>query len=222
MAKNTKNHNAEENVEQAITSAEHFIERYKKHIIYGVSAVVLIVALSLAYQNFYRKPRIKEALAQTFVAEQYFRADSFATALNGDGNSYGFKKVIDEYGSMGGESIYLYAGICELQLGNYKEALSYLKKYKSDDPIMQARAMCNIGDCHAGLKENEKALQYYLDAASYNDNDLAAGYLLKAGLMYEELGKNDKAIETYTQIKDKYPQTIEGYEIDKYIARLQQ
>ena len=40
--------------------------------------------------------------------------------------------------------------------------------------------------------------------------------------MYEELGEKDNAIKTYQEIKDKYPQTVEGYEIDKYISRIQQ
>ena len=76
---------------------------------------------------------MQEAMAQTFLAEQYFRADSFALALNGDGNAYGFKKIIDEYGTLAGEAVYFYAGICELQLGQYKNAIDYLKKYDGDD-----------------------------------------------------------------------------------------
>ena len=221
MAKNIKNHNAEESVEQAITPTEHFVERYKNQIIYGVIAILLVIGIGLAYQNFYRKPRIKEALSQTFVAEQYFRVDSFAKALNGDGNAFGFKKVIDEYGSMAGEAVYFYAGTCELQLGNFENALKYFKKYSSKDDIMQARAICCIGDCYAGLKDNAKAVDYYMQAAKYADNPLSATYYLKAGIMYEELGKKDKAIEAYQTIKDRYPQTIEGYEIDKYISRIQ-
>lgn len=222
MAKNVKNHNAEESVESAITTTEHFIEKYKNHILYGVLAVIVIVGLSLAYQNFYRKPRIKEALAQTFVAEQYFRTDSFAKALNGDGNALGFKQIIDDYGKLAGKAVYFYAGTCELNLGNYESSIKYFKKYNSKDPILQARAICCIGDAYAGLKDLKKSVEYYIEAAEYNDNPLAAGYLLKAGIIYEELGDKAKALESYQTIKDKYSQTIEGYEIDKYIARIQQ
>jgi TolA-binding protein len=44
--------------------------------------------------------------------------------------------------------------------------------------------------------------------------------LLKAGIVAEELGNNDKALEFYKEIQVKYPQTFEGYEVNKYISRL--
>lgn len=49
----------------------------------------------------------------------------------------------------------------------------------------------------------------------------AAGYLLKAGLVAERLGEDAKALSFYKTIKDKYPQSIEGYDIDKYIGRIE-
>ncbi len=60
----------------------------------------------------------------------------------------------------------------------------------------------------------------YLKAADFADNAFAAGYLLKAGIIYEELGDTAKALEAYNKIKDKYPQSVEGFDIDKYISRL--
>jgi len=220
MSKNIKHHDPEESVGEALNQTEHFIEKYKKPLIYSVIAIVAITAIGFAYQHLYRKPQINEAQAQTFVAEQYFRADSFALALNGDGNALGFKQIIDEYGNNAGEAIYLYAGISELQLGNFKDAIDYLKKYDGDDLILQARALCNIGDAYAGLQENKEAVSYYMKAAKHVDNQFAAAYLLKAGIMYEELGDKESAIKAYEDIKVKYPQSVEGYEIDKYISRI--
>ena len=46
---------------------------------------------------------------------------------------------------------------------------------------------------------------------------LAAAYLVKAGQVYLQLGENDKALKTFETVKENYPQSIEGYEIDKYI-----
>ncbi|MCK9304470.1 MAG: tetratricopeptide repeat protein [Bacteroidales bacterium] len=220
MAKNTKHHHPEEKVVEALTQTEQLIEKYKKPLLYSVIVIVIIAAASFAYQHLYRKPRINEAMAQTFVAEQYFRADSFALALNGDGNALGFKQILEEYGNNSGEAVNFYAGICELHLGNYQQAIEYLKKYKGEDLIMQARAMCNIGDAHAGLQQNREAVNFYMKAAKHVDTPFAAAYLLKAGIMYEEMGEIDNALKAYEEIKTKYPQTVEGYEIDKYIARI--
>ena len=49
----------------------------------------------------------------------------------------------------------------------------------------------------------------------------AAGYLLKAGQVAEKLGENEKALGYYETIKDSYPQSMEAYDIDKYIARIE-
>jgi len=220
MSKNIKHHVPEESVGEALNQTEHFIEKYKKPLLYTIIAIIVITSIGFAYEHLYRKPLINEAMAQTFVAEQYFRADSFAQALNGDGNALGFKQIIDEYGSKAGEAIYLYAGISELRLGNYNEAITLLKKYDGDDVILQARATCNIGDAYASLQQNKEAVEYYMKAAKHADNPFAATYLLKAGIMYEELGDKENAIKVYEEIKVKYPQTIEGYEIDKYISRI--
>lgn len=220
MSKKIKHQDPEESVENALNVTEHFLEKHKYTLVYSVIAVLVIATVGFAYHHFYRKPLKEEALGQTFVAEQYFRADSFAVALNGDGNSLGFSQVIDEYGSASPKSVYMYAGVCELHLGNFQEAISYLKKYNSKDPVMQARAIANIGDAYAGLMKNKEALNNYLKAASHSDNILAASYLLKAGIMQEELGDTKAAIKTYEEIKVKYPQSQEGTEADKYIARI--
>ncbi len=220
MSKKIKQQDPEESVENVLNVTEHFLEKYKNALVYSVIAILVIAIIGFAYQHLYRKPLKEEALGQTFVAEQYFRADSFEVALNGDGNSLGFNQVIDEYGSAAPASVYMYAGVCELQLGNFEEAISYLKKFKSKDPIMQARAIANIGDAYAGLAKNKEALNNYLKAAAYSDNIFAASYMLKAGIMQEELGDTKAAIKTYEEIKVKYPQSQEGNEADKYIARI--
>ena len=49
----------------------------------------------------------------------------------------------------------------------------------------------------------------------------AASYLFKAGVVCEELGEPQKALAFYKKIKDQYPQSMEGYDIDKYISRIE-
>ena len=154
-------------------------------------------------------------------AEENFRSANYELALNGDGNVLGFAQIIDEYGRKAGESVYFYAGVCELQLGNWEAAVNYLKSYKGKDAILAARATACIGDAYVGLEDYKTALSYFEKAASIADNMYAAGYLLKAGMVAEKLGEDSKALGFYEQIKDKYPQSMEGYDVDKYIGRIQ-
>ncbi len=79
----------------------------------------------------------------------------------------------------------------------------------------------SIGDAYVGLEKYGDALNYFEKAAAQADNMFAASYLLKAGVVCEETGDNAKALSFYKQIKDKYPQSMEGYDIDKYITRIE-
>jgi len=208
-------------VAEAISKTEEFLAKYKKHLIYTATGILVLLGLGFGYMKLIREPRRQEAMAQMFPAESYFRADSFDLALNGDGNVLGFKDIIDEYKALPGQVVYFYAGVSELHLGNYQQAIEFLKKYKSGDEIIQARAYCNIGDAYAGLNDLDNALSWYKKAALCKDNAYAAKYYQKAGILLEEKEDYAGALEMYNTIKDKYPQTVEGVEIDKYISRLE-
>ncbi len=221
MSTNKNVQEPEINVSEALSKTEKFFETYKNHIIYGSAAIIAIVAAVLLYHNFVTLPAQQEAMAQTFTAEQYFRNGDFEKALNGDGNALGFNQIISDYGTKSGEAVYFYAGICNLQLGNYDEAISNLKKYNGKDEILSARALACIGDAYAAMNNLESALSSYKSAAAASDNVLAANYLLKAGILCEEMGKPAEALKLYEEIKTKYSQSPEGYEINKYISRIQ-
>ncbi len=221
MANTNNIQEPEINVGEALSKTEKFFETYKKPMLYGIAAIIIVAAAIFAYYQFILLPKQQEAIDQTFAAEQYFRGNEFEKALDGDGNVLGFKQIISEYGSKAGEAVYFYAGVCELQLGNYSEAMKYLKQYKGTDPVIAARAIACTGDAYAGLNDYKNAAAEYVKAAKYADNMFAAAYLLKAGIMYEELGETSKALGMYEEIKSKYPQSPEGYEINKYIFRVQ-
>ena len=221
MSTNKNIQEPEVNVSEALSKTEKFFETYKKHIIYGSIAIVAVVAAALLYHNFVTLPAQQEAMAQTYTAEQYFRAGEFEKALNGDGNALGFNQIISDYGTKSGEAVYFYAGVCNLQLGNFAEAISNLKKYNGEDAIIAARALACIGDAYAAQNDFNSAVSNYKAAAAKADNILAANYLLKAGIISEEMGKPAEALKFYEEIKDKYPSSPEGFEIGKYISRIQ-
>ena len=211
----------QENISEKVSAANRFMDENKR-LIYGAVIAVLVVGLGiLAYNQWVSKPQRAEAMEQMFPAENSFAAGEFEIALNGDGNNLGFKDIISEYGSHAGRAATFYAGVCELQLGNYEEAISSLEKYKGKDAILSGRATACIGDAYVGLEDYGAAVSYFEKAAAQADNIFAATYLLKAGIAYEALGNADKALACYKTIKDQYPQSVEGYDIDKYISRIE-
>ena len=163
----------------------------------------------------------EKAQSQIFAAEQYFERDSFKLALNGDGNYLGFLDIINKYGPTKTANLaYYYAGISCRSLGQYKEAISYLKKFDAGDLIISPLALGAIGDCYVELNNLKEGVDYYEKAANYNDNDFSTPlFLKKAGIVYESMKNYSKALMAFEQIKEKYPKSTEARDIEKDIAR---
>lgn len=211
----------EEQAAPAVSGLEKFVKGNQKWMEWLLVAVIVIIFGILALNKWYLTPAKEEARGQMFNAERLFAQGDYETALNGDGNILGFKDVAEQYGSKAGKSVWFYAGVAALQTGDNETAVSYLKKYNGKDKILKARALCCIGDAYANLGDKTGALSYFKKAAKTADNELAAGYLMKAAAICEETGDTAQALSIYKEIETKYPQTLEGYEIDKYISRIE-
>ena len=206
-------------VAEAVSRTELFFSSNRKIILTVIAVIIIACAGIFIYHKYGYLPARQEALAQMFPAEANFRNGEYELALNGDGNVLGFTQVIDQYGSKAGKSVYRYDGICELNLGNWNEAISYLKRYNGTDKILKARALACIGDAYAGLNDYQTAVTYFKKAAAAADNVFAATYLLKEGVACEASGDYAGALKAYKTIKDDYPMSMEAMDIDKYITR---
>lgn len=225
MAKSKKNHAPEqlEAVENVLSRSEQFIEDNQKLLSNIVMVILIIVAAFLGVKRFYIKPLNEEASTQMYVAEQYFEADSFNLAMMGDGTNFGFIDIIDEYGiTKSGNLAKYYAGISYLHLGDYEEAIKYLKKFKKKDMLTGAIAYGAIGDAYWELDETEKAISYYNKAANYKKNNFTSAiYLLKAGYAYESIDDYTNALKAYKNIKENYKESTEARNIDKNITKVE-
>lgn len=208
---------------QAKVTATHFFERYQKYILGGLAGLVVIVGGYLIYRYVIVEPKQKEAIEQMFQAQLQFEKDSFDLALNNPGGGYsGFLDIIDQYGATpAGNTARLYAGLSYLNLGNFDEAVNYLSDFDPTDDITSAMKLGALGDAYAELNQMDKALSHYNKAASAGDNSLTTPYyLLKVGQLSEKEGNVAEARKAYEKIRSEYPQTEEGQEIEKYLARL--
>src|SRR5690606_3465398 len=109
------------NIEHSLGKAELFYEKNARTInIVGI-AIILVIGGYFGYKYLYQQPREKKAQAMIFKAQQYFAADSFRLALNGDGNNYGYLQVIGRYGNTKvGELARYSAGVCYVRMGEFQ------------------------------------------------------------------------------------------------------
>lgn len=217
-----KNQNEHLNVEDALTQSEAFLIKYKNAIIGGVVAVIIIVAGFIMYKNLYAEPREEKAQAALFKGQEYFEQDAFEQALNGDSIGYaGFLKVADDYsGTKAANLAKAYAGICYAQLGKYEDAVKMLDSFDGSDQMVAPAILGAAGNCYAQLGQLDKAASTLLSAADKADNNtLSPIFLLQAGEILVKQGKYDDAVNAYTKIKDKYFQSYQAMDIDKYIEQ---
>ena len=142
--------------------------------------------------------------------------------MNGDSlGTVGFLAVADQFdGTDAGELANAYAGICYAQLGQYEEAVNYLNKFNADDQLVSPAILGTMGNCYAQLGQLDKAAATLVKAADKaNSHALSPIYLIQAGQIYEKLGKNSEAVKAYQTIKDKYFNSYQAMDIDKYIER---
>ncbi len=204
-------------------SGQLFWNKEGKIIIYAVVIIILLVAGWLAYKSFIVEPKEKKAAEAMWKAEEYYRMDSARLALNGDGTNQGFLKIISNYGGTdAGNLSKFYAGSSYLKIGDFANAVKYLEDFKTSDKIIQLRATGLLADAYAEQgKKAEAADQYKKAGTMYTDDNYnSPEYLFRAGLLYQELGKNKDAIEVFNTIRQKYPNTQRGREVEKYLARL--
>ena len=209
-------------LEEAMSSSEAFIIKYKNKFLAGIAAIVIVVGGALGYQHFVSEPNEKKASEALFRGEQYFMADNYQYALNGDSLGYeGFLKVANKFsGTDAGKLANAYAGICYAQLGEYENAVKFLDKFSADDHLVNPALMGTMGNCYIQLGQLEKGAATLMKAADKaNSHSLSPIYLIQAGQVYEKLGKKSEALNAYKAVKEKYFNSYQAMDIDKYIER---
>jgi TolA-binding protein len=158
-----------------------------------------------------------------FHAEEYYKMDSTRLALEGDNINAGFLKIISRYsGTKAANLASFYAGSCYLKIGDFNNAVKYLQDFTTPVKQVQERAYGLLADAYSEQNKKEEAAEQYKKAGTYFEKDemLSPEYLFRSGYLYESMGKTQDAIAMYKLIKDKYPSSQRGADIDKYLARL--
>ncbi|MCC6815424.1 MAG: tetratricopeptide repeat protein [Saprospiraceae bacterium] len=206
-------------------NAGTFFDKNRPKIFLVLGSLVAILGGYLAYKYLYQEPQNIEAAEQMYQAEFLFNKDSFDLALNNPGGGFaGFKEIAENYGgTKTGNIAKYYAGLCNLQLGNYEEAKTYFEDFEPNGKITPIIKYSSLGDVNANLNDYKAAIGYYEKASTINENDFLTPMVLKKlGVLKESQGDKEGALKAFEKIRDRYPGAPDANGIDRFIIRLQQ
>lgn len=217
---------------ESLQKTEVFFDKYKKPLLIGVVALVVIIAGFFIYKSQVAGPRAEKASTSLAKGQEYFNQEMFEQALNGDNTGYvGFAKIASDYsGTDAGNLANLYAGLCYANLNKWQEAQKHLDAYSTaGDMMVSPAAVAALGNAYAHLNQVDKAIDKLKKAASMADNktedgvnnSLSPTFLLQAGVLLESQNKKDEALKIYQDIKKTYLNSavVQSGEVDKYIER---
>lgn len=219
-------------INDTLNKSEAFFTQHKKTILIAVVAFFAIVAGIILYQSQIAAPREDKASTALGRGQEYFNAEQFDKALNGDGANYaGFIKIASDYsGTDAGNLANLYAGLCYAYLDKWDEAVKFLDQYSpGDDAMISPAAVAALGNAYAHVNQLDKAVSNLQKAADMADkegvdgvnNSIAPTFRLQAAIILESQGKKEEALKIYQEIKKKHVASniVQSQEIDKYIER---
>jgi len=222
MAKN-ENKKAVDNMQQ-LTSTESFFDRNKKIFLYGIIGIAVVVIGYFGYQNFVAKPHAEESQDAYWNAFYEFEnGDTTGVATTGNEYFQGFEQISQDYAGTPGGNIATYAlGVSAMEKGEFEAALGYFEEVEFEDVMVGTLVIGLMGDCYVELGQYEEAAAKFEEAAVREPNEYTSPmFYKKAGLVYQELNQNDKAVIAYQKIKDDWSASLEAQDIDKYIIRAQ-
>jgi tetratricopeptide (TPR) repeat protein len=201
-------------------SAQGFFEKNQKAVVGIAALLALLVAAYVVYQFLYKAPQETAAKEMIYKAEQQFLRDSFALALENPGGGFeGFLDIIDNYsGTKTANLAKYYAGVSYLNLGNNESAIEYLSSFSAAGDVTPTMRYGALGDAYSEMNDYDAALSNYKKAAYGTANELLSPYYLKKyGMLCEVQGDMDSAQKAYAIIQEKYPNSAEGSDIEKYL-----
>ena len=207
----------------AMYKLQNSFERNKKIIIGLAVAVIIAVGAFFGYKYFVQQPNEEKAARALYKVQNWFEADSANLVINGDGQSQGGLSVIKKFsGTEAANLAKFYVGMSYLKTGDANNAIKHLGDFNGNGTVMTYSAYGALGDAYMEAGKADKGIEFYNKAAAVGEKDpfTSSLYTFRAGLASERAGKMEEAKKFYKTVKEKYPNTMPGMEIDKYLARV--
>lgn len=201
----------------------HFYNQNKAVVLGGGLAIILSIVLVIGY-FIYSSQQEQEAQVLLGIAEQALLQNDFERALYGDENEFtlGFTQIARNYNRTdAGNLAYYYSAVAEFELGNYEEALSYIRNYTVPRGILGVAPISMNAIILTELNRYEEAARMFERAAEWDENSSTTPQnLFEAAQAYIEIGDNQKALEHLNTILQDYPNHALSSRAERMVGQL--
>jgi tetratricopeptide (TPR) repeat protein len=197
------------------------VQQHRNNILIA-GGVLLVAILYFAFFAGSSPEKEDNAGNAMFMAVRYYENDSLNLALNGDGNNPGLLDLASEYsGTRAGNLCNFYIGAIYLRQGNAAEALNYFDAVKKEENFIAASAYAAMASITEDQGDMSGAGSLYEKAAALRKNEYTTPFFLQqAGRCYLQAEDKSAALRMYKRIREEYPNSQEGQQVNKYIAFL--
>lgn len=195
-----------------------------KQLILGIGgAILLLVALSIGYY-YYAKSQEQKAQELLGFAEQEMVQGNYQTALQGEEQTFtvGFEQIINNYPITDAANLATYyAAVCEFNLGNLDQSLTYLEEYDPPDGFLGVSPISFHALVLATLDRPVEAAEKYIEAAEWDVNDTTSPYnYYKAAQLFQESGNLQQAQQYADKVLNDYPNSDQAVDAKKLKGQL--
>lgn len=192
-------------------------------LVYGLGAGLLALILAAPGYMYYQQQQAQQANEMLSKVLPVYQRGNFDQALNGSDQHAGLLTIADGYGGTEpGNLAAFYTANALYEQEKYDRALTYFQRFEKGNDFIGASAYAAEATIYEAQGDLQRAARRYEQAASqYNNKLTAPRYLLEAGQEYEEAGNYEDAERVYRRIKEKYPDSDQAQEVERYLARIE-
>ena len=176
-----------------------FVTGHQKQISFMLCAIVAIALIFFGYRFFAQRSETKAFTRLGQIQSQYdtLKKASSETAAYSQ-VSDAFQSIVKKYGDNAGGKL------ARVIYALYKQSLSDFK----DDKLVYNLIISNLGYAYQRVGDEQNAAAYFEKAASSTNSTIREEALFNLGLIYENLGKDEKGQQTLQQILNDHPDSI--------------
>ncbi len=187
-----------------------FVKRNLFTVIALSVAVILLIGGGISYY-LHSQAQEQEARELIVQAEKAFHQGEYDIALWGDHEEVriGLVEIINNYGrTQTGNLALYYAAVSKSNLGNYEEALSYIRQHDPPEGIIGVGPLSFHAVILLNLDKYEEAADIFIKAAEWDINESTTPQnLLNAAQASMEAGDHARAIQLVDRILSEYEDT---------------